>query len=351
MNDPGHAAADRLLAEMERKIAAEYLKAVRNAQAKLEDYLRRFDIKDQKWLEMVANGEKTLAEYQKWRIGQLAVGERWKALRDSLARDFQDASITAREIIDGYLPEIYAANMNYATYLVEHGGKVNTSFTLYNREAVNRILRDNPDLLPKPGANMLDKIARGEAVKWQEGQIQSVMMQSILTGESIPNIAKRIAKTLGEINHKATIRYARTAATAAENAGKQDAFKRATEMGVKMMRVWEAVHDNRTRHEHRMLDGQERGVDEPFEVDGETIMYPGDPAASPGMIWNCRCGLTAKVKGWESKSGQLREDMTIGGMSYDEWREAKPVYRDIKHQEDVGNAMAHSYIKELYGGT
>ena len=30
-------------------------------------------------------------------------------------------------------------------------------------------------------------------------------------------------------------------------------------------------------------------MDEPFEVDGEQLMYPGDPAGSAGNIINCQC--------------------------------------------------------------
>ena len=30
-------------------------------------------------------------------------------------------------------------------------------------------------------------------------------------------------------------------------------------------------------------------VDEPFTVDGESLMHPGDPAGSPGNVINCHC--------------------------------------------------------------
>ncbi len=49
------------------------------------------------------------------------------------------------------------------------------------------------------------------------------------------------------------------------------------------------MHDSKTREDHAEADGQEVGMDEPFDVGGEQLMYPGDPAGSAGNVINCRC--------------------------------------------------------------
>ena len=172
-------------------------------------------------------------------------------------------------------------------------------------------------------------------IAWQEGQIQSVTLQGIRQGESIPNLSKRIARTLGESNHASTIRYARTASTASQNAGRLDAYKRAEDMGIEMQQTWVATLDGRTRHEHRILDGQTVPIGEPFEVDGYKIRYPGDPTAEGFLIWNCRCTTIAQLKGFERDVTDLglRHDDNIEGMSYDEWKEARSVYEPITRQE------------------
>lgn len=57
-------------------------------------------------------------------------------------------------------------------------------------------------------------------------------------------------------------------------------------------RTWTAVQDARTRDTHADMDGQVRGLDEPFESpSGATLMYPGDPEAPADEIINCRCTL------------------------------------------------------------
>lgn len=350
MTDFGHKETDRLLRITEREIAAVYKQAAEEAQAKLDDYMRRFEIKDEKWRIMVANGEKTQQEYKQWRIGQIMIGQRWEEMRDTLAADYHNANVIARSLVGESLPDVYAINHNYATFQVEKSGLVDTSYTLYDHDTVERIMRDNPDLLPAPGKNMRARIAAGKDIAWQEGQIQSVTLQSILQGESIPNMAKRIANTMGETNHKSTIRYARTAVTGAQNAGRESAYKRAAGMGIKIKRIWRATLDGRTRHEHRLLDGQVRAIDEPFEVDGEEIMFPGDPSAPGHLIWNCRCRTRADVDGWDKKSSELRESREIEGMSYEEWKNAKAQSQPITLPEEKAEAIKRSYIRELYGG-
>ena len=51
----------------------------------------------------------------------------------------------------------------------------------------------------------------------------------------------------------------------------------------------------RTRHAHRLLDGQLADVDKPFGANSEIFMYPGDPEADPANVYNCRCTIAAKV--------------------------------------------------------
>lgn len=346
MRDRGHELTDELLEEMERKIRREYQQAVKDVQAKLDDYLRRFQIKDEIWRKNVAEGKKTAEEYKKWRMGQIIVGERWEEMRDTLAQDLHNANAVARSVIEGYRPEVYAINYNFATYEVETGANIDTSYTLYNREAVERIMRENPDLLPPPGRKMKASLAAGKDVAWQEGQIQSVVMQSILQGESIPNMAKRIAQTMGETNHKATIRYARTAVTGAENAGRKDAFERAERMGIDMEQEWRATLDMRTRHSHRQLDRERRPVGEPFSNGCE---YPGDPNGPAEEIWNCRCSIRGIVAGLEPQAVKYRSLKKLEGMTYDEWRESKVEKpHRITKQEEIAEAMRRKYIREDY---
>ena len=348
MNDAGHKETEAIIKGLEKKVTKEYAQASKEIQAKLDKYFKRFETKDNAWRQMVKDGKKTADEYAEWRTGQLLVGRRWATMRDTIAEDLHNTNLIARGMIAGRMPETYAINHNWGTFDVERAGRVDTSYTLYNRDTVERLLRDEPDLLKPPGPQMqktfadwdtyintgsdshitpetkkaFDKLlAQGKDIRWQKGQIQSVVTQSILQGESIPNMARRIARTMGEMNQKASIRYARTAMTSAQNAGRRDAFKRAQDMGINLQQEWIATLDNRTRHAHRQLDGQIVAIDEPFHVDGYDILYPGDPTVPGYLVYNCRCTTAAKVSGWVSMSGQLRSDQAIAGQTYEEWKQ------------------------------
>jgi len=58
-----------------------------------------------------------------------------------------------------------------------------------------------------------------------------------------------------------------------------------------MVKVWNAVLDERTRIRHASADGQAKNLAEPFVVGGERLMHPSDGSlgASVGNLANCRC--------------------------------------------------------------
>lgn len=323
--DYAHDETDKLIDKMEKAVSKEYAKAVSETSDKLDKYLKDFAEKDKKNRLLVESGELDKKKYLKWRQEAIMRNKRWESMRDVLAKDYRNADKIAKSIISGYMPEVYAVNRNYTTYSIEKNLKVDTSYTLYNREASERILRDQPKILPDPGKQMRKKLAEGRAIKWQAGQIQSVMLQTILQGESIQNMAKRICTTLGETNKKASIRYARTASTGAENAGRMDAYHRAQDLGIKLKKTWVATLDKRTRHWHRELDGQTVDVDEPFVNEVGEIMYPGDPNADDENIWNCRCTMITQIDGFEKDitDTSIRNDYGLDDMSYEEWKESR----------------------------
>lgn len=114
-------------------------------------------------------------------------------------------------------------------------------------------------------------------------------------GEGIPKIQERLSTYFGDRKSDyQTERIARTTMTGASNAGSVEAWKQSEVVSGK---VWiSALIPDRTRDAHAEAHGQEVGLNEVFTVDGENLMYPGDPQGSPGNIINCLCGTTAVVE-------------------------------------------------------
>jgi len=98
------------------------------------------------------------------------------------------------------------------------------------------------------------------------------------------------------IPHRSEV-IARTEVIQASNSASLDA---ARDSGVVARKAWLSTRDDRTRQppdsefDHAAADGQEVGLEEPFNVSGESLMFPGDTSmgASAGNTIQCRCTLT-----------------------------------------------------------
>jgi SPP1 gp7 family putative phage head morphogenesis protein len=102
---------------------------------------------------------------------------------------------------------------------------------------------------------------------------------------------KEIAGNLQEyfVADSATSRARTIARTEVHNAASFGMQNGAEESELNLTREWVSVSDERSRDEHAEADGQPRGMDEPFDVGGEEVDYPGD--GSPENSINCRCTL------------------------------------------------------------
>lgn len=308
MRDDGHDETDELLRKMEREIKEVYKEATDEVQKKLDRYMKRFNTLNDKKLKDLSDGKITQEEYEKWRSG-FVKGDYYKAMLDTLSTDLANADKLAMSTVRGYMPEVYAVNHNYGTYQIESGTTFNTSYVLYDRQTVERLIKDNPKLLPSPRVN----IPKDKA--WNQKHINRQITQGILQGESIPKIAKRLEKVVG-MDERAAVRNARTATTGAENAGRVDSYERAKGMGISVKQQWLATLDDRTRDSHRDMDLEIREVGEEFS---NGCKYPGDPAGDPSEIYNCRCTLVPWLDSIGDEFDGERANQ-LGDMSYEEWK-------------------------------
>ena len=342
--DKGHRETDKLIDDLEKRIQNVYSRAAKETQEKLDTYMESFKAKDKKKREEVAAGTLSKSDYAKWRTGQIMVGKRWEEMLDTLSTDLANADKLAQSITQGYMYDAYALNHNYATFLVEQDSLVDTSYTLYDRHTVERLIKDEPNLLPAPtpGSKRDRELREGRIERWNAQKITSEVTQGILQGESVDKIASRM-RNVAAMGSKAARRNARTAVTGAENAGRQAGFERAQDMGIDTEKQWLATMDDRTRHEHRLLDGVHVPVDEDFEVDGYKIEYPGDTSAEPEMVYNCRCTMICRIKGFE-KDFTDRHNDALGDMTYDEWKHQ--LEKKIKKPEEITQFIPATTLEE-----
>lgn len=121
-----------------------------------------------------------------------------------------------------------------------------------------------------------------------EEQIRSVIRTGLEEGLSVDAIARRLRELAAPLSALRSHVIARTETHQAANFGAQQAAE-LTEL--EMRREWVATMDSRTRSPHASADGQTVGMNQPFRVNGESLMYPGDPAGSAGNTIMCRCSV------------------------------------------------------------
>lgn len=343
--------SDKEVAKLEKKLKAVYLRAQSETQAKMEDYLRRFAVKDAMKQEQVKQGKITRAEYIQWREGQIAVGKLWQDKVDALAADYTNANRIAVGMLRNSMAGVFAENHNYAAYQLEHDTMLDLSFSLYDQNTVRNLVMNNPDVLPLPSVDI------PKDQRWNRQKINSVITQAVLQGDSIPKIAQNLRK-VADMNYKAAVRNARTSMTAAQNAGRVESYKHAKDMGIDLEQEWLATLDGRTRHSHRQLDGEKITVAKdkwhPAKF-SNGCRYPGDPLGPPWEIYNCRCTLVAAVKGIDQSNAP--RNSKLGGMSYEEWKSghktqptqtvAPPVPATVLHLQGIRAVLGDDYVNAM----
>ena len=346
--DLGHKLTDRELAKLERRIAKLYREAGKELQTTIDAYFEQFKKRDEEMKALIGtvqNGKEwTEADYKQWRLNQIGRGERYQAMRDKVAHRVTEANAVAVSYTNDATPGIYSLNRNYAAYTIEQVAG-NVGFDLWDEQTVKRLIVEQPDLMPYYPPKRALK--RGIDLAYGKKQITASVTSSILQGKSIKHMADDLQNRITTMSRDSAIRTARTAVTGAQNAGRMDSYAAAQKMGIKLKREWVATLDNRTRHAHAMLDGQQADIDKPFKVDGYDIMFPGDTSAPGYLVYNCRCTQIAVVDGVDTLSAQRRarnadtgQTEVISNMPYAEWAGWK------KNTKQVASAAKSAIIKE-----
>lgn len=331
--DQAHAWTDRRLRDIERRVTEEYATALKEMQIKAREYFTAFRKEDEKRKKLVEKGEMTEREYGKWRAAEMAQGKRYRALIKSMSESLTNSAQISVALVNGRLPEIYGYNHDFGTYEIESGTTVDTSYALYDRDAVYAAMSDR-QLYPEA------KVNRSKDVAWNRRHVNSAITQGLLQGETIPQIAERLAN-VASMSATTAMRAARTTVTSAENSGRLDSYRRAARLGISVKKTWLATLDTRTRSSHRRLDGESVPVDEEFS---NGLMYPADPDGPGTEIYNCRCTMIADLS--EYPREQVSRFSRLNGMSYDEWR-GEHALRNVQADAKSYNVVAGSNREKI----
>lgn len=128
-------------------------------------------------------------------------------------------------------------------------------------------------------------------------QIQRAITQNFIQGQDLKQLSNNIKDILETSTYKAD-RIARTESARTANLGGDAARQEAINQGVKIVKMWIATLDERTRSSHAALDGVKKEHGENFEINGDSAPFPGQFSNIENVI-NCRCTTVDLVDGVE----------------------------------------------------
>lgn len=318
----------KVYSQARRDVGREWYKYMESIKPKADELLKAYE--DAKLTGDKDLIKKTGKEYGQFLREKTYMNERYKSMLDTTTTKLANVNEIALSYLNDEMPSVYATNYNQVSKDMPAG----ISFDIVDENTVKNLVKDNPKLLPTK------KLDIPKDKRWNQKAINAQVLQGIIQGESIPEMAKRLTPIMDR-NKTSAIRNARTMTTSAQNKGRLDSYKAAQDNGVVLHKVWMATNSERTRAWHAALNGVEVDIDEPFENDYGEIMFPGDPDADPGNVYNCRCTLTTKIIGFKREDGSIKY---IDGEESDvAWRLTDSSYRSV---ETV--AEAEQYAKDAF---
>lgn len=296
-------AMDERLEQLEERLTALYANAALETQSDFYNFMEKYKKDYLAMLEKLDAEEITKAEFDLWCSKKILKTTQYKEMLATLTNILVNTDVAAMAIIRGKLPFVVAQSYNFAQSLgfaaADKAGLSIGTFQVYNAWSVQKIIKDNPKLLPNVDIP-LDR-------KWNNDKINTAITHSIIHGDSIPKVAKRL-REVTNMDKNSAIRNARTSMTGAENLGRNESIKFMKKNGVPVQLMWSATHDSRTRDTHLLLDRTFQNEKGYF---GEGILsklmkFPGDPEGLPQEIYNCRCRASIYLEGIDhSKDAEL----------------------------------------------
>lgn len=304
-NDYSDQETEKLFIKTKAEIKSIYKKAAKEANKTAQEYFANLPERWRTEYQAYLDGKYTKSQFIAWFNSQIGRGKRWKTVRDDIANTAVNANKKAAEVINKASTSVFALNSNYAAYEIEKGTGI--AFNIVDNKTVNELLKGknhsefrtiNPDPI--------------RDYKWNYERIQNALTSGILQGKSIPRLADSFLEVM-ENNRNAAVRNCRTAVTSAQSAGRQERYEEAEKKGIKIVKEWMSVKDERTRDSHAELDGVRVPIDDEFP---NGLKYPGDPAGYPSEVYNCRCTMRAVVLGYDNENARVTGK---NKQTYKEW--------------------------------
>lgn len=222
--------------------------------------------------------------------------------------------VNAVWIATGNIPSLNSFQPELIALLRAHYRRIAKAFSYETRNEARHCnivfetkKEDNIDRNIVDYINQHSVMQAGIIMETTQRDLQTIAAQAITVAyiNNTPTDNETIGSIIKtEFDAKADSRVTTIATTETQIASERIKFIEAQSMAIvlnnpltatnprKLLKTWNTILDEKTRHSHVLADRQEHGnINEPFLVQGEMLMIPGDTSlgATIANIINCRC--------------------------------------------------------------
>lgn len=144
--------------------------------------------------------------------------------------------------------------------------------------------------------------------------LRSTVEQGVAEGWTADETALAIQKAFQGVSSTTASMLAQTELTTLVNERSLQAAQKATgDKATPVYKTWQTMKDPRVRPAHASTQGQTVPINQPFNVGGYSMMYPGDPSAPMRLVARCRCRMAYT----ETLVASAKEDTLMSSMTTD----------------------------------
>ena len=307
-------ATNERLRELDRRLQlvyrGAYEKAVRNHKGAIEK-LAAFDAALESGAYHWLSGDELVQARRNYALQV----QRTTGITESIARDLAGSGKTAAQLIQNEALSIYEAGYRHSLVSLDRQLGVAMEWSVYDRNQLRALMLDE-DRSPfsQVAYNRLGVNER-RAERVIIPRLQNELAQSVILGEGIPQINRRIRNTVN-MSYRDAQRIARTETLRVANQGRMLGYEQARdEYGIEMVKEWIATLDPRTRDQHADIHGETAELDEPFS---NGLMHPLDPNGPPEEVINCRCVVVSVLKDLKGSDAYRELQERVGEKEVDD---------------------------------
>lgn len=302
MADYVHEETEKRLKALEVKIEKLYRQADKQVATVIREWFAQFEMADKEKQAQAERGEITASYYRRWRQLTMARGEKLMALQRTLTNLYTAVYKSAIQTANKASTEVYATARNYSAYELEKQTGLSYADYVGPGTVQEQWEEGNQSLAETVTTEQLVGYTDENERKYREYSnriIRDNLTAGTLSTKPTKALSSALTAALGMALLSAAKGKAVNQLSDCENAGKIDAWKEESETGIELYKIWRATLDPKTRLTHQEADGQERELDEPFEVGGYQLMEPRDASlgAPAEETERCRCTCERRVKG------------------------------------------------------